>query len=70
MLSKKRFEYEQEVQRAPLSYDAWFDYIRLEEAGGDPDKIRDVSPSVDMAALCAPCPSLFAHCCILNPATF
>jgi hypothetical protein len=40
--ARRRFEYEQEVQRSPLSYDTWFSYIRLEEAGGDPAKIREV----------------------------
>lgn len=41
-MSKRRFEYEQEVQRSPMSYDTWFDYVRLEEAHGEPDRVRDV----------------------------
>merc|ERR1712224_23142 len=40
--SKKRFDYEQKLLIEPLSYDTWFDYIRLEESYGDPVKIRDV----------------------------
>ncbi len=31
ILSKRRFQYEAEVKANPLNYDAWFDYIRLEE---------------------------------------
>ena len=29
--SKKRFQYEESVKRDPYLYDAWFDYVRLEE---------------------------------------
>ena len=29
--SKKRFQYEEQVSRDPFSYDAWFDYVKLEE---------------------------------------
>jgi len=31
LTAKKRFEYEQRVAADPFMYDAWFDYIRLEE---------------------------------------
>mmetsp|Transcript_40975 Transcript_40975/g.68070 ORF Transcript_40975/g.68070 Transcript_40975/m.68070 type:complete len:692 (-) Transcript_40975:211-2286(-) len=34
--SKKRFQYEEAVKRDPFLYDAWFDYVRLEEASIDP----------------------------------
>jgi len=46
--SKKRFEYEAAVKADPYMYDAWFDYVRLEEeaAGTEPDadfgRVRDV----------------------------
>lgn len=42
VLSKRRFTYEQEVQANPLGYDTWFDYVRLEESAGDPDRVREV----------------------------
>ncbi len=34
-----RFQYEDELKANPYNYDAWFDYIRLEEQAGDPDKV-------------------------------
>jgi len=40
ILNKKRFEYENEMQRSPISYETGFDYIRLEESLGDVDTIR------------------------------
>ena len=39
MVSERRFQYEAEVRRNPMNYDAWFDYARLEESAGDPDKV-------------------------------
>jgi crooked neck len=42
ILSKKRFQYEEEIKSNPLNYDLWFDYIRLEESGNDKTKIREV----------------------------
>ena len=42
VLSKRRFTYEQEVAENPLNYDAWFDYIKLEESTGNVDRIREV----------------------------
>eukprot|EP00466_Bigelowiella_natans_P021661 jgi/Bigna1/56574/estExt_Genewise1Plus.C_1060008 len=42
ILSKRRFQYEEEIRDNPLNYDAWFDYIRLEEAKGKKDRIREV----------------------------
>ena len=26
-----------------MNYDAWFDYVRLEENAGDPARVREVS---------------------------
>lgn len=41
--AKKRFEYEDEVRKNPMSYDAWFDYIRLEESVKDnKERVREV----------------------------
>lgn len=34
-----RFQYEEEVAKNPLSYDTWFDYVKLEEEAGDIDKV-------------------------------
>uniref|UniRef100_A0A453L6Q2 Pre-mRNA-splicing factor Syf1-like N-terminal HAT-repeats domain-containing protein n=1 Tax=Aegilops tauschii subsp. strangulata TaxID=200361 RepID=A0A453L6Q2_AEGTS len=42
VVSKQRFQYEDEVRKNPLNYDSWFDYIRLEESAGNKDRIRDV----------------------------
>ncbi|KAF2209300.1 hypothetical protein CERZMDRAFT_113992 [Cercospora zeae-maydis SCOH1-5] len=42
VLSKRRVLYEEQVKENPKNYDAWFDYARLEEAGGDADRVRDV----------------------------
>jgi len=42
IISKKRFQYEEEVQKEPLNYDIWFDYARLEESSGDLDRVREV----------------------------
>lgn len=42
IVGKRRFEYEAAVRRAPLDYDAWFDYARLEESVGEPARVREV----------------------------
>ncbi|KAL5314068.1 hypothetical protein ACEPPN_018492 [Leptodophora sp. 'Broadleaf-Isolate-01'] len=42
ILSKRRVQYEEQVKENPKNYDTWFDYARLEETGGDVDRIRDV----------------------------
>lgn len=42
VLSKRRFVYEEALHKNKLDYDCWVDYIRLEEAAGDVDKIRNV----------------------------
>lgn len=47
VLSKRRFTYEQEIAENPLNYDAWFDYIKLEESTGNHDRIREVGCKPD-----------------------
>jgi len=42
ILSKRRFQYEEEIKSSPLNYDVWFDYIRLEESKGRKDRVREV----------------------------
>lgn len=42
LVSKRRFAYEEQVKENPHNYDAWFDFIRLEEGHGDMEKTRDV----------------------------
>eukprot|EP00897_Mesotaenium_endlicherianum_P005435 jgi/Mesen1/491/ME001024S10726 len=52
IVGKRRFQYEEEVKKVPLNYDAWFDYVRLEEsaagsgagggAGGEHERVREV----------------------------
>ncbi|KAL2544299.1 crooked neck protein [Forsythia ovata] len=42
IVGKRRFQYEDEVRKNPLNYDAWFDYIRLEETAGNKERIEDV----------------------------
>ena len=49
IVGERRFQYEAEVKKNPLNYDSWFDYIRLEEAAGDYDKIREVC-TIDSSA--------------------
>ncbi|XP_047138151.1 crooked neck-like protein 1 isoform X1 [Hydra vulgaris] len=42
IVSKRKFQYEEEVKLNPTNYDAWFDYIRLVESDGDQETIREV----------------------------
>uniref|UniRef100_A0A7S0DS41 Suppressor of forked domain-containing protein n=1 Tax=Amorphochlora amoebiformis TaxID=1561963 RepID=A0A7S0DS41_9EUKA len=42
ILSKRRFQYEEEIKENPLNYDVWFDYIRLEESKGIKERVREV----------------------------
>ena len=42
ILSKRRVHYEEQVKENPKNYDAWFDFARLEEASGDPDRVREI----------------------------
>ena len=41
ILSKRKFQYEEEVKENSMNYDAWFDYIRLVESEGNMDTIRE-----------------------------
>ncbi|XP_048448554.1 crooked neck-like protein 1, partial [Rhincodon typus] len=42
IVSKRRFQYEEEVKANPHNYDAWFDYLRLVESDGDLDTVHEV----------------------------
>uniref|UniRef100_A0A672FFQ5 Crooked neck-like protein 1 n=1 Tax=Salarias fasciatus TaxID=181472 RepID=A0A672FFQ5_SALFA len=42
IVSKRRFQYEEEVKANPHNYDAWFDYLRLVESDADPETVREV----------------------------
>lgn len=42
IVSKRRFQYEEELKEHPFNYDTWFDYVRLEESTGDADRVREV----------------------------
>lgn len=42
ILSKRRVQYEEQLKENPRNYDIWFDFARLEETSGDPDRVRDV----------------------------
>jgi crooked neck len=41
IVSKRKYQYEQEVQENPSNYDAWFDYLRLVESEGNINIIRE-----------------------------
>ena len=51
IVSERRFQYEAEVATNPLNYDTWFDYVRLEEAAGDPERVRLACQGVQDLAL-------------------
>jgi len=42
IVSKRKFQYEEEVKINPHNYDAWFDYIRLVESDVDVETIHEV----------------------------
>ncbi|NXD81077.1 CRNL1 protein, partial [Halcyon senegalensis] len=42
IVSKRRFQYEEEVKANPHDYDAWFDYLRLVESDTDAETVREV----------------------------
>ncbi|NXV03099.1 CRNL1 protein, partial [Cettia cetti] len=42
IVSKRRFQYEEEVKANPHNYDAWFDYLRLVESDTDTETVREV----------------------------
>ncbi|CAO1399070.1 unnamed protein product [Diamesa hyperborea] len=41
IVSKRKFQYEQEIAENPTNYDAWFDYLRLIENEGNVDATRE-----------------------------
>ncbi|CAD7970963.1 unnamed protein product [Amoebophrya sp. A120] len=42
VMQKRRFAYEETLKDKPRDYDTWFDYLRLEEQGGDITQIREL----------------------------
>ncbi|KAJ5135857.1 RNA-processing protein HAT helix [Penicillium bovifimosum] len=42
ILSKRRVQYEEQLKENPRNYDIWFDFARLEETAGDPERVRDI----------------------------
>ena len=42
VITKRRSAYIEKVTENPMNYDAWFDYIRLEEEHGDVEIVREV----------------------------
>ena len=42
LIGKRRLQYEEQVLQNPKNYDAWFDYARLEESAGEPERVREV----------------------------
>ncbi|NXQ01687.1 CRNL1 protein, partial [Vidua macroura] len=42
IVSKRRFQYEEEVKANPHNYDAWFDYLRLVESDTEAETVREV----------------------------
>uniref|UniRef100_G1RFP5 Crooked neck pre-mRNA splicing factor 1 n=1 Tax=Nomascus leucogenys TaxID=61853 RepID=G1RFP5_NOMLE len=42
IVSKRRFQYEEEVKANPHNYDAWFDYLRLVESDAEAEAVREV----------------------------
>lgn len=42
VLSKRRVQYEEQLKENPRNYDIWFDFARLEETAGDPERVRDI----------------------------
>ena len=41
VLAKRRVQYEELLRAEPFNYDVWIDLARLEETGGDVEKVRD-----------------------------
>ncbi|ELK25548.1 Crooked neck-like protein 1 [Myotis davidii] len=42
IVSKRRFQYEEEVKANPHNYDAWFDYLRLVGSDAEAETVREV----------------------------
>lgn len=49
--SKRKFQYEEAVKENPNDYDTWFDYVRMLEADGNVDLIREI---YERAISCVP----------------
>ncbi|XP_071547455.1 crooked neck-like protein 1 [Panulirus ornatus] len=49
--SKRKFQYEEAVKANPHDYDTWFDYVRMLEADGNVDLIRE---TYERAIACVP----------------
>ncbi|XP_064465251.1 crooked neck-like protein 1 [Ornithodoros turicata] len=41
IVSKRKFQYEEQIKENPLNYDAWFDYLRLMESEGNVTSTRE-----------------------------
>lgn len=41
IVSKRKYQYEEQVKENPLNYDAWFDYLRLMESEGNVEATRE-----------------------------
>ncbi|KAG0414229.1 hypothetical protein HPB47_008657 [Ixodes persulcatus] len=41
IVSKRKYQYEEQIKENPLNYDAWFDYLRLMESEGNVDATRE-----------------------------
>ncbi|KAJ5926548.1 hypothetical protein N7516_008321 [Penicillium verrucosum] len=41
ILSKRRVQYEEQLKENSRNYDIWFDFARLEETSGDPERVRN-----------------------------
>ncbi|KAL3310979.1 Crooked neck-like protein 1 [Cichlidogyrus casuarinus] len=42
IVSKRKFQYEEEVTQNPLNYDSWFDYVRLMEEEASSEQTREI----------------------------
>lgn len=40
-MSKRKYQYEQEVKENSFIYNAWFYYLRLVESGENPDVVKE-----------------------------
>merc|ERR550525_2207173 len=41
IISKGKFQYEEELKENPMNFDAWFDFVRLTESEGNMETIRE-----------------------------
>lgn len=42
IVSKRKYQYEEEIKENPSNYDAWFDYLKLVESEGNNDVTREI----------------------------